>query len=99
MAPLILSRYEPGMDYGSHVDDALMHGVRTDVSFTLFLSDPESYDGGALRSGRLARQPPNSNDSKIATRIEAVVDFVHKQLSRTPNIYRSIRSWSSTDYL
>jgi PKHD-type hydroxylase len=25
-----------------------MHGVRTDVSFTLFLSDPETYDGGAL---------------------------------------------------
>ncbi len=48
LTPLILSRYEPGMEYGSHVDDALMHGVRTDVSFTLFLSDPESYDGGAL---------------------------------------------------
>lgn len=48
LTPLILSRYEPGMDYGSHVDDALMNGMRTDVSFTLFLSDPESYDGGAL---------------------------------------------------
>jgi PKHD-type hydroxylase len=48
LTPLILSRYEPGMEYGSHVDDALMHGVRTDVSFTLFLSEPDSYDGGAL---------------------------------------------------
>jgi PKHD-type hydroxylase len=48
LSPLILSRYEPGMDYGSHVDDALMQGMRTDVSFTLFLSDPQSYDGGAL---------------------------------------------------
>ena len=36
------------MEYGSHVDDALMNGIRTDVSFTLFLSDPDSYDGGAL---------------------------------------------------
>jgi predicted 2-oxoglutarate/Fe(II)-dependent dioxygenase YbiX len=36
------------MQYGSHVDDALMQGMRTDVSFTLFLSDPESYDGGEL---------------------------------------------------
>ena len=36
------------MEYGSHVDDALMNGVRSDVSFTLFLSDPASYDGGAL---------------------------------------------------
>ncbi len=48
LTPLILSRYEPGMAYGSHVDDALQQGLRTDVSFTLFLSDPDTYDGGAL---------------------------------------------------
>jgi len=48
LTPLILSRYEPGMAYGSHVDDALMQGMRTDVSFTLFLSDPDTYEGGAL---------------------------------------------------
>jgi PKHD-type hydroxylase len=45
---LLISRYEPGMTYGTHVDDALMGGVRTDLSFTLFLSEPESYEGGAL---------------------------------------------------
>jgi PKHD-type hydroxylase len=45
---LTISRYEPGMSYGSHVDDALMDGVRTDLSFTLFLADPASYAGGAL---------------------------------------------------
>ena len=48
MSPLILSRYRQGQTYGSHVDDALMRGLRTDLSFTLFLSDPASYDGGAL---------------------------------------------------
>ncbi|HVY21586.1 MAG TPA: Fe2+-dependent dioxygenase [Bauldia sp.] len=48
LTPLILSRYEPGMAYGSHVDDALMNGVRSDVSFTLFLSEEDSYEGGAL---------------------------------------------------
>jgi PKHD-type hydroxylase len=48
LSPLLLSRYETGMHYGSHVDDALMDGMRTDVSFTLFLSDPTSYDGGEL---------------------------------------------------
>ena len=45
---LLISRYEPGMTYGAHVDDALMDGVRADLSFTLFLSDPASYAGGAL---------------------------------------------------
>jgi PKHD-type hydroxylase len=44
----MFSRYEPGHAYGTHVDDALMGGVRTDVSFTLFLADPDSYDGGEL---------------------------------------------------
>lgn len=48
LCSLLLSRYEPGMQYGRHVDDAVMGGVRTDVSFTLFLSEPESYDGGEL---------------------------------------------------
>ncbi|KKL13547.1 hypothetical protein LCGC14_2524650, partial [marine sediment metagenome] len=45
---LILSRYRPGQTYGLHVDDAVMGGLRTDVSFTLFLSDPDSYEGGEL---------------------------------------------------
>jgi PKHD-type hydroxylase len=48
LTPLILSRYEPGMAYGSHVDDALMNGVRSDVSFTLFLSELDTYECGAL---------------------------------------------------
>jgi PKHD-type hydroxylase len=48
MTRLILSRYRAGQTYGMHVDDALMQGLRTDLSFTLFLSDPESYEGGAL---------------------------------------------------
>jgi PKHD-type hydroxylase len=48
LSPLLFSRYEPGMHYGGHVDDALMDGMRIDVAFTLFLSDPASYDGGEL---------------------------------------------------
>ncbi|HZT49964.1 MAG TPA: Fe2+-dependent dioxygenase, partial [Hyphomicrobiaceae bacterium] len=44
----MFSRYETGHAYGQHVDDALMGGVRTDCSFTLFLSPPETYDGGEL---------------------------------------------------
>ncbi|MDJ0508748.1 MAG: Fe2+-dependent dioxygenase [Crocosphaera sp.] len=48
---LRFSRYQPGMYYGSHTDNALMGGqkfLRSDVSFTLFLSSPESYQGGEL---------------------------------------------------
>jgi PKHD-type hydroxylase len=50
--PLLFSRYESGMAYGTHVDNAVMGGegerVRSDISFTVFLSTPESYDGGEL---------------------------------------------------
>lgn len=47
----MFSRYLPGMQYGLHVDRALMgpkRDVRTDVSVTLFLSQPDSYEGGEL---------------------------------------------------
>jgi len=50
-SPLI-SRYETGMSYGTHVDNALMGQgnslMRSDVSFTLFLNSPEEYEGGEL---------------------------------------------------
>jgi PKHD-type hydroxylase len=45
---LMVSRYKPGMAYGTHVDNPLMEGKRTDLSFTLFLGEPQSYAGGEL---------------------------------------------------
>ena len=49
---LMFSKYEPGMTYGAHTDDALMgpedDRLRTDLAFTIFLSAPDSYEGGAL---------------------------------------------------
>lgn len=44
----LCSRYESGMAYGSHSDDAQIGGVRTDLAYTLFLSDPTHYSGGEL---------------------------------------------------
>ncbi|NET61882.1 MAG: Fe2+-dependent dioxygenase [Symploca sp. SIO2E6] len=48
---MLFSRYEAGMSYGSHVDNALMgnqNKLRSDVSLTVFLSKPSTYDGGEL---------------------------------------------------
>ena len=49
---LLFSRYGPGMTYGAHTDDALMgkgeDKLRTDLAFTIFLADRESYEGGDL---------------------------------------------------
>jgi len=47
-ARMIVSRTEGGGHYGDHVDNAVMGGARTDLSFTLFLSPSEEYDGGEL---------------------------------------------------
>jgi PKHD-type hydroxylase len=50
--PMLISRYQTGMAYGVHTDDALMNAqqqlMRSDVSFTLFLNSPEEYQGGEL---------------------------------------------------
>ena len=51
MALPMVTKYEVGMEYGFHVDAALLATkppMRADVSATVFLSDPDSYDGGEL---------------------------------------------------
>lgn len=52
--PPLFNCYRGGQAFGTHVDNAIRpvrgtpHKIRTDVSCTLFLSDPEEYDGGEL---------------------------------------------------
>ena len=54
--PPLFNRYDQGMNFGAHIDNAIRFvkgasspvRVRTDLSATLFLTDPEDYDGGEL---------------------------------------------------
>lgn len=51
--PPRFNRYEGGGEYGFHVDGAVMalpngEQLRSDISCTLFLAEPETYDGGEL---------------------------------------------------
>jgi PKHD-type hydroxylase len=52
MAPPMLARYIPGMNYGVHSDTAFMplgaRPLRSDVSCTIFIAPPETYEGGEL---------------------------------------------------
>lgn len=48
LSRVTFNRYDPGMRYGPHIDEPVIDGLRTDLSYTLFLSDPQSYQGGEL---------------------------------------------------
>ena len=52
IAPPLLCRYEPGMKYGAHADAAVLHvanaRLRSDLSCTVWIADPSTYEGGEL---------------------------------------------------
>lgn len=52
LAPPLMTRYKPGMKYGAHADAAFIQlpgtTIRSDLSCTIFLSEPADYDGGEL---------------------------------------------------
>lgn len=52
MARPTLAKYQPGMNYGAHVDEALFPSkptmMRSDVSCTVFISAADEYEGGEL---------------------------------------------------
>jgi len=53
ITPPLMTRYTKGMRYGVHPDAAFIRmpnmSIRSDLSCTIFLNEPESYEGGALR--------------------------------------------------
>jgi PKHD-type hydroxylase len=52
VAPPLLCRYTPGMKYGAHADSAMLQigtmRLRSDLSCTVFVSEPSGYEGGEL---------------------------------------------------
>ena len=59
IAPRFAS-YREGGHYDWHVDVALMSRIRTDLSFTICLSDKDSYEGGQLEI-----EMPNGSKTKF----------------------------------
>ncbi|MGH9723198.1 MAG: Fe2+-dependent dioxygenase [Bryobacteraceae bacterium] len=87
------SRYEPGMHYGTHIDGAIMgapHPMRTDLAVTIFLSAPESYEGGEL----IIELPLGEQEVKLAAG-EAVV-YPATTLHRVAPVTRGMRQAAVT---
>ena len=82
---MLVSRYGVGMEYGLHVDSPLMAGRRTDLSFTVFLSGPEDYDGGELLI------EGNDGTSTIKLAAGAAVVYPSTTLHRVAQVTRGER--------
>jgi PKHD-type hydroxylase len=91
---ILFSRYDLGMHYGPHIDNALMGPSRTmgggsqsrsDVAFTVFLSNPTEYDGGEL----VIESPLGPQEVKLAAG-EAVI-YPASTLHRVADVTRGSR--------
>jgi PKHD-type hydroxylase len=96
--PPLFSRYEPGMSYGDHVDSAIINDqgqlLRADLAVTLFLSPPESYDGGEL----IIRQGAGQVEIKLAPG-DAVIypaDTLHQVAPVTRGVRMAAVTWVQT---
>ncbi|NJM56959.1 MAG: Fe2+-dependent dioxygenase [Synechococcales cyanobacterium RU_4_20] len=88
---ILFSRYDEGMSYGRHTDNALMSGQdfhRSDVSFTLFLNAPNEYDGGELVI--------EGADDEQTYKLEAGMAIVYpsSSLHRVQPVTRGQRWWA-----
>ena len=90
--PPLFNRYEVGHGFGAHVDNAIRFAAgqrfRTDVSCTLFLTDPADYDGGEL----VIEDTYGEHEVKLAA--GALVVYPGASLHRVRPITRGSR-WSS----
>jgi PKHD-type hydroxylase len=92
--PPLFNRYSPGMKFGSHVDNAVRqipgtaHRLRTDLSATVFLSEPEAYDGGEL----VIEDTYGEHSVKLAA--GSMVVYPSSSLHRVLPVTRGIRTAS-----
>lgn len=86
----IFGRYEPGMNYGAHVDGSIMYenGVplRADLAVTLFLSEPDSYDGGEL-----VIQMPSGGEEEIKLAAGEAIVYPANTVHRVAPVTRGTR--------
>ena len=90
--PPLFNRYDTGHGFGAHVDNAIRFAggqrFRTDVSCTLFLTEPNAYDGGELVI------EDTYGEQRVKLAAGAMVVYPGTSLHRVRPITRGSR-WSS----
>jgi len=91
-APPLFARYNPGMSFGVHMDNAVMgkDHLRSDISVTVFLNAPEEYDGGELVMDTTGGEVPY----KLAA--GSAVVYPSTMLHRVSEVTRGIREVAVT---
>ncbi|WP_417356246.1 Fe2+-dependent dioxygenase [Gallaecimonas pentaromativorans] len=88
--PPLFNRYQAGQTFGNHIDNAIRHTpdgmVRTDLSATLFLTEPDQYDGGEL----VVEDTYGSHSVKLAA--GSLVLYPSTSLHRVEPITRGVRT-------
>lgn len=94
---MVFNRYEEGMFYKDHMDAALMGNargqpLRTDLSFTVFLTDPATYEGGdfVIRT--------NFGDLKVRGEAGAAICYPSNMLHRVETVTKGAR-WAAVGWV
>ncbi len=89
--PPLFNRYEGGEAFGAHVDNAIRiqrgsdFRIRSDLSCTIFLSDPDSYDGGEL----VIEEPSGERRVKLAA--GSAILYPASSVHRVEPVTRGVR--------
>lgn len=89
--PPLFNRYEGGEAFGAHVDNAIRiqrgsdFRIRSDLSCTIFLSDPDSYDGGEL----VIEEPSGERQVKLAA--GSAILYPASSVHRVEPVTRGVR--------
>lgn len=96
IGPFHFSRYEVGMEYGDHIDNSVMglntgDPMRADVSMTVFLNNPEDFDGGELVMN--SRTSPRPIKLSAGDAIVYPTDEFHRVAKVTRGVRRVAVTW------